>query len=243
MRLSILLVALLCGLYQHAYAATFSFKEPSVKQSALMLANFGEACFVWMPQNIYPFSHGHYEPSAELSDCFSDTVGQTYVDGATRELADKCSTLNVLIRITKREDEGDTYSFKKLSWNLDGESIASAREACGQLVHAFAAMPFDQYGKAIKACEKLLRGLDECISLERTEYGIIVGFFFFEPANDVISQCETIKANQPQPPPNMFCTLPWKRFPDLRFKPSLSLAECPPLETPAVPPSCESTNR
>jgi hypothetical protein len=221
-----------------AQASSFSFKEPLGGHPKLMFINFGEACFLRL--------NGHYEASPHLEDCLEEeegSGGQAYVNAPTRSLADDCSTLNAFVRmatITNNDEYVNSYSFTKLSLSeLDGTGIARAREACGQLARVFAAMPFGEYGKAVKECRKMVGTPDDCVRLLRTTSGVVVGFFFYESANDQQSQCETLKATQAQPP-NLVCTMPWERIsPDLRFRAEKNLSECPPLEPPrSVPPSC-----
>jgi hypothetical protein len=216
---------------QFAGAVAFRFDEPLGPHPQLMYVNFGEACFLQ--------SGKRYEHATNLSDCFAGGGDvQPYADEPTRSLADHCSKLNVLKYLTGYRDDVQSFTFSKLVWELDGEDVASARAACGELARLFAAMPFDAYGKTVKDCRRMVGTTDDCVRLLRTGAGVVVGFFFFESASDVQSQCETLKARQAQPP-NLICTLPWQRVgPDLRFRTTTELSKCPPLEPPSVPPSC-----
>jgi hypothetical protein len=197
-----------------------------------MYVNFAEACFLW--------SGSRYEHAPNLSDCLAqgDDV-HPYQDEQTRSLADQCSTLNTLSRI----QPDNSYTFAKLMLHLDGKAIASAREACAQFVRVFADKPFDVYEKTVKSCRTKVGLAEDCVMLLGTSAGVLVGFFFYEQATDTQSQCETLKAAQAQPP-NLVCTFPSERIgPDLRFRPSTDLSQCPPLPPPSVSPACSDTGK
>jgi len=229
-------------LAQVAQAVPFNFDAQTGTRPELMFVNFGEACFIRVEQPGQRYAHAH-----DLKPCFpaGDEV-HVVVDEETGSLADECSKLNVLDNIIDYGQGTQGFTFKKPGLReLEGKEIASARTACGKLARAFETRRFDVYQQTVDTCRKLLGIKADCVLLKQTSAGVVVGFFLYLKATDPSSQCETLKAAQAQPA-NLVCTNPEERLgPDLRFRPSRELSQCPPLPPPpsSVPAYCSNPGK
>lgn len=229
--LTILFCVIACAT-QLAAAATFNFDEIVGDQRALMLLNFAKACFAKIDDR--------YELFSGIDYC----VGEgghfyQYLDEPTNILAERCARLNVVKYYFQGPENGGSYvTFKKSYSSLDSDTIVDSRAACAGLAQVFAAMPFNVYENTTKDCRKTLGIKENCVILQRTPTGVVAGFFYLVRANEVSSQCESLKAAQNQPP-NMICTWSQARVgPDLRFRSTTELSKCPPLVPVANPDSC-----